>query len=84
MNGSVNHISELAGFSTLQATPALCKRKIIFFVQAYKKFAATTRRLFSPFRCLNPIGKAVDLSGGGPGLICLAAEAVPQEGAKWQ
>ena len=63
MKGSVIHMSELAGFSTLQETPALCKRNIIFFVQAYKKIAAITRCLFNPFRCLNPIGKAADLSG---------------------
>jgi hypothetical protein len=63
MKGSVILMSELAGFSTLQETPALCKRNIIFFVQAYKKIEAITRCLFNPFRCLNPIGKAADLSG---------------------
>ena len=84
MKGPVIHISELAGFSTLQEIPRLCKRKTIFFVHLYKKLAASTRALSCPRKCGRPIGKLVDLKGGGPGLINRAADAVPHGGAKWQ
>ena len=90
--GSVSQNKLFSGFSTMHSTLSSMHSSTISNVAWYNKFADATFAASRPLMCGSPIGCDLLLKGCGkvnPALskslccVFLAAEQVPQGGAKW-